>query len=199
MRPQRRRSFVTGPELDIDRGGVLTLTMPPQGCGVPATIVVCCSGSGHPGRPSPRPKSSTTTASPARSVRPPADTVTAGENRTVTVLGSRISTGALVWPGSPAVNRGGRLGEDAGMTPPDRGLLHHVELWVPDLTSAPAGLNHLAFYAGDRDSVDALAAAAPEHGWVPLFADRYPHAGGPEHYAAYLEDQDGYEVELIAG
>jgi len=44
-----------------------------------------------------------------------------------------------------------------------------------------------------------LAAAAPEHGWVPLFADRYPHAGGPEHYAAYLEDQDGYEVELIAG
>jgi len=155
MRPQRRRSFVTGLELDIDGGGVLTLTMPPQGCGVPATIVVCCSGSGHPGRPSPRPKSSTTTASPARSVRPPADTVTAGENRTVTVLGSRISTGALVWPGSPAVNRGGRLGEDAG--------------------------------------------AAPEHGWVPLFADRYPHAGGPEHYAAYLEDQDGYEVELIAG
>ena len=62
-----------------------------------------------------------------------------------------------------------------------------------------AGLNHLAFHAGDRASVDALAAAAPEHGWVPLFADRYPHAGGPEHYAAYLEDQDGYEVELIAG
>jgi len=101
MRPQRRRSFITGLELDIDRGGVLTLTMPPQGCGVPATIVVCCSGSGHPGRPSPGPNSSTTTASPARSVRPAADTVTAGENRTVTVLGSRISTGALVWPGSP--------------------------------------------------------------------------------------------------
>lgn len=32
-------------------GGVLTLTMPPQGYGVPATIVVCRAGSGHPGRP----------------------------------------------------------------------------------------------------------------------------------------------------
>jgi hypothetical protein len=32
-----------------------------------------------------------------------------------------------------------------------------------------------------------------------LFADRYPHAVGPDHYAAYLEDSDGYEVELIAG
>lgn len=133
------------------------------------------------------------------------------------------------------------------MPPPsDRGLLHHVELWVPDLrrTTASwgwlleelgyqpfqrwadgisyrlgptylvfehspdliagshqrtrAGLNHLAFHAGDRASVDALAAAAPEHGWVSLFADRYSHAGGPEHYAAYLEDSDGYEVELIA-
>jgi hypothetical protein len=53
------------------------------------------------------------------------------------------------------------------------GLLHHVELWVPDLdraiTSGP-GLNHLAFHAADRARVDALAAAA-----------------------------DGYEVELVAG
>lgn len=61
-----------------------------------------------------------------------------------------------------------------------------------------AGLNHLAFHAGDRSTVDKLAAAAPEHGWAPLFADRYPHAGGPDHYAAYLEDTDGFEVELVA-
>lgn len=61
-----------------------------------------------------------------------------------------------------------------------------------------AGLNHLAFHAADRAQVDALAAAGPDHGWSLLFADRHPYAGGPDHYAAYLEDSDGYEVELVA-
>ena len=60
------------------------------------------------------------------------------------------------------------------------------------------GLNHLAFHAGSPGDVDRLAADAIEHGWSPLFADRYPHAGGPEHYAAFLENPDGYEVELVA-
>jgi hypothetical protein len=31
-----------------------------------------------------------------------------------------------------------------------------------------------------------------------MFADRHPYAGGDQHYAAYLEDRDGYEVELVA-
>ncbi len=127
-----------------------------------------------------------------------------------------------------------------------RGLLHHVELWVPDLSRAerswgwllpalgaapyqswehgrswrlggvyvvveqsPAltagtherlrpGLNHLAFRAGTPDDLDALVAEAPAHGWRLLFADRHPFAGGPQHRAAYLEDADGYEVELVA-
>jgi catechol 2,3-dioxygenase-like lactoylglutathione lyase family enzyme/limonene-1,2-epoxide hydrolase len=61
-----------------------------------------------------------------------------------------------------------------------------------------AGTNHLAFHAGGRSDVDGLVAAAPAHGWALLFADRHPHAGGAEHYAAYLEDADGYEVELVA-
>jgi hypothetical protein len=47
--------------------------------------------------------------------------------------------------------------------------------------------------------VDRLTAAAPEHGWALLFADRHPHAGGPQSYAAYLEDAWGFEVELCAG
>lgn len=129
---------------------------------------------------------------------------------------------------------------------PQRGAVHHVELWVPDLARAarswgwllgelgytpfqswehgrswrlgatyvvveqsPAmtagehdrrrpGLNHLALHAGTRAQLDALVAAAPAHGWRPLFADRYPHAGGPEHCAGYLEDGDGFEVELVA-
>ncbi|GAA2287433.1 hypothetical protein GCM10010234_29160 [Streptomyces hawaiiensis] len=125
-------------------------------------------------------------------------------------------------------------------------MLHHIELWVPDLPRAvrewgwllghlgcrpyqewehgrswrlgptylvveqsPAmsaaghdrmrpGLNHLAFHAGPPARVDALAAEAPAHGWRPLFADRYPYAGGPEHYAAYLSNSDGFEAELVA-
>ncbi len=127
-----------------------------------------------------------------------------------------------------------------------RGLLHHVELWVPDLDRAerswgwlltalgarpyqswergrwgrlgdfyvvveasPAlvggtherlrpGLNHLAFWAGGAEELDALVAEAPAHGWRLLFADRHPFAGGQDHRAAYLEDADGYEVELVA-
>jgi catechol 2,3-dioxygenase-like lactoylglutathione lyase family enzyme len=145
---------------------------------------------------------------------------------------------------------------------PEPGLLHHVELWVPDLARAtrswgwlltalgaepfqswehgrswrsghtyvvleqsPAlvgdqherrspGLNHLAFWVPGRprpeargglarredDGVpllDALVAEAPAHGWTLLFPERHPWAGGPGHRAAYLEDADGYEVELV--
>jgi catechol 2,3-dioxygenase-like lactoylglutathione lyase family enzyme len=61
-----------------------------------------------------------------------------------------------------------------------------------------AGLNHLALHAGSRDDVDALTAQAQHRGWSLLFPDRHPHAGGPDHYAAYLEDPDGFEVELVA-
>ncbi|GAA3530649.1 hypothetical protein GCM10022419_007070 [Nonomuraea rosea] len=60
------------------------------------------------------------------------------------------------------------------------------------------GLNHLAFHAGDRALVDSLVARAPEHGWSLLFPDRHPYAGGEQHYAAYLENADGFEVELVA-
>ncbi|MFG1645789.1 GNAT family N-acetyltransferase [Amycolatopsis sp. NPDC049252] len=70
--------------------------------------------------------------------------------------------------------------------------------------SAPAhertrpGLNHLALHVDTRAHVDDLAARAEAHGWRPLFADKYPHAGGDAHYAAYLENDAGFEVELVA-
>ncbi|WP_458114322.1 glyoxalase [Arthrobacter sp. R1-13] len=73
----------------------------------------------------------------------------------------------------------------------------------PDLSSrehqrtAP-GLNHLAFRAGSRDGVDDLAGDGAQHGWSPLFVDKFPNAGGPEHYAAYLVNSDGFELELVA-
>ncbi|WP_433369607.1 VOC family protein [Actinoplanes sp. CA-142083] len=61
------------------------------------------------------------------------------------------------------------------------------------------GLNHLAFTVGGRDDVDRLTLAAQQNGWSLLFPDRHPNAGGPESYAAYLEDNWGYEVELQTG
>ncbi len=60
------------------------------------------------------------------------------------------------------------------------------------------GVNHLAFHVESRALVEALAEQAPAHGWTLMFPDRHPHAGGERHYAAYLEDMDGFEVELVA-
>jgi RimJ/RimL family protein N-acetyltransferase/catechol 2,3-dioxygenase-like lactoylglutathione lyase family enzyme len=61
-----------------------------------------------------------------------------------------------------------------------------------------AGLNHLALHAGSSGEVEALVAESAAHGWRLMFADRHPHAGGPDQYAAYLENTDGFEVELVA-
>ncbi len=73
----------------------------------------------------------------------------------------------------------------------------------PDLTAdrherRRPGLNHLAFHAGNADRVDVLTKQAPSHGWELMFADRHPYAGGPQHYAAFLANTDGYQVELVA-
>ncbi|GHH58441.1 hypothetical protein GCM10017774_79870 [Lentzea cavernae] len=125
-------------------------------------------------------------------------------------------------------------------------MLHHVELWVQDLTRAEvsfgwiftrlgwtehqrwnngvswklnetyvvveqspattgphdrmrAGLNHLALHAGSREDVDRLTEESEANGWKLMFADRHPHAGGPDHYAAFMENEDGFEIELVAG
>ena len=125
--------------------------------------------------------------------------------------------------------------------------VHHVEIWVPDLSRAqeswgwilnrlgwkdgdgwpggmtwaapdgsyvvveqsPAmsagehdrmrpGMNHLALNAAGRAEVDAIVAEAVRHGWTLMFADRHPYAGGPQHYAAFLHNTDGYELEIVA-
>jgi predicted nucleic acid-binding protein/catechol 2,3-dioxygenase-like lactoylglutathione lyase family enzyme len=128
----------------------------------------------------------------------------------------------------------------------DPAVVHHLELWLPDVPAVEAslgwllgelgwaehrrwqhavrwrlgstylvveqspdllpgryertapGLNHLALHAGSPAAVDSIALAAPEHGWNLLFPDAHPYAGGSEHYAAYLEDGNGLEIELVA-
>ena len=60
------------------------------------------------------------------------------------------------------------------------------------------GLNHLAFHVENAAAVEKLTAAAAQHGWHLMFPERHPYAGGDQHYAAYLENDDGFEVELVA-
>lgn len=60
------------------------------------------------------------------------------------------------------------------------------------------GLNHLAIAVPERWMVDRIVTEAPDYGWRLLFSDRHPYAGGPSHYAAYLENAEGFEVEVVA-
>jgi catechol 2,3-dioxygenase-like lactoylglutathione lyase family enzyme len=125
-------------------------------------------------------------------------------------------------------------------------VLHHLTLWVPDLTRAeqswswllgelgyardrsidtvllfrhPAGfaialeqsadmvpgmlysrlrpgLNHMAFTLQSADALSSIVAGAGAHGWSSLNGDHHRIAGGGT--VAYLEDRDGFEVELVA-
>ena len=59
------------------------------------------------------------------------------------------------------------------------------------------GVNHLAVTCEDRATLDRMRAESSSHGWHELFADRYPHAGGQQHTALYLENSEGFEVEVV--
>ncbi|MFC5175977.1 VOC family protein [Nocardioides taihuensis] len=62
-----------------------------------------------------------------------------------------------------------------------------------------AGVNHLALTCDDRAHLDRLRAESSAHGWHEMFAERYPHAGGEQHTALYLENSEGFEVEVVVG
>jgi len=74
---------------------------------------------------------------------------------------------------------------------------------TPNTAAAPhdrrrPGVNHLALRGGTPAEVDAIMTEACAHGWRELYADRYPHAGGPQHYAGWLENVAGFKVEIVA-
>lgn len=60
------------------------------------------------------------------------------------------------------------------------------------------GLNHLAFHAESLEQLERLRSELPDHGFQELYADRFPHAGGPNSIALYFEDPDRMKVELVA-
>jgi catechol 2,3-dioxygenase-like lactoylglutathione lyase family enzyme len=58
------------------------------------------------------------------------------------------------------------------------------------------GLNHLAFRVGSDATLADIVAQAPSYGWERMATDgAHSISGGAE--VAYLEDRDGFEVELV--
>jgi alkylated DNA nucleotide flippase Atl1 len=113
-----------------------------------------------------------------------------------------IAAGAREW-GWLLGRLGYQLGDDWGHGQAwELGSLYVVVEAGPDVVPGRherkrAGLNHLAFHGGSRSDVDAVVADCAEGGWTLMFADKHPYAGGPDHYAAYLESGEGFEVELV--
>jgi catechol 2,3-dioxygenase-like lactoylglutathione lyase family enzyme len=58
------------------------------------------------------------------------------------------------------------------------------------------GLNHIAFAVESAAILAAITERAGDFGWRSLPADRHPIAGGA--HVCYLEDGDGFEIELVA-
>jgi catechol 2,3-dioxygenase-like lactoylglutathione lyase family enzyme len=58
------------------------------------------------------------------------------------------------------------------------------------------GLNHVAFRVDSFAALREITDQAADHGWSTLPFDGHPIAGGA--HVVYLEDRDGFEVELVA-
>jgi catechol 2,3-dioxygenase-like lactoylglutathione lyase family enzyme len=59
------------------------------------------------------------------------------------------------------------------------------------------GMNHVAFHVPTTQAVARLLTESTDHGWR-LLADAHFHPLPDAVVAGYLEDRDGFEVELIA-
>lgn len=57
------------------------------------------------------------------------------------------------------------------------------------------GLNHMAFTVESDMAMDEIVAGAAAKGWTQLPVDGHPIAGGA--HVVFLEDRDGFEVELV--
>lgn len=70
----------------------------------------------------------------------------------------------------------------------------HRVLQTTDFCPAP---NHLSFHGGSRENIDQLRQDLLARGVKLLYDDRYPFAGGENHYALYCEDPDGIKIEVV--
>ncbi|SYW14257.1 VOC family protein [Oenococcus oeni] len=69
---------------------------------------------------------------------------------------------------------------------------------VFDYNRTHIGLNHLAFHVDSKQMVDGIRERVQDNKYKELYAERYPFAGGPDHYALYFEDPDRIKVEIVA-
>ncbi|UTC62219.1 VOC family protein [Treponema sp. OMZ 787] len=60
------------------------------------------------------------------------------------------------------------------------------------------GLNHIAFNCSSKQEVDAIRDELIKMRVTLLYDEKYPHAGGKEHYAVYFEDPDRIKLEVVA-
>lgn len=58
------------------------------------------------------------------------------------------------------------------------------------------GLNHLAFSCEDKDKIDRIREQLIVKGITLLYDEKYPYAGGMDHYAVYFEDPDRIKLEI---
>jgi catechol 2,3-dioxygenase-like lactoylglutathione lyase family enzyme len=77
-------------------------------------------------------------------------------------------------------------------------VLEHSADMVPGMlySRMRPGLNHVAFAVESPATLARVLGEAAGHGWTALPVDAHPIAGGAR--VAYLEDRDGFEVELVA-
>ena len=60
------------------------------------------------------------------------------------------------------------------------------------------GLNHLAFWAESRTHIEHLREKLTNKRVSLLYEDKYPFAGGKEHYALFFEDPDRIKIEIVS-
>lgn len=58
--------------------------------------------------------------------------------------------------------------------------------------------DHIAFLAYSRARVDLIWDGVEARGGSRLYEHEYPHADGPNHYAAYFCDPGGIKIEVVA-
>ena len=59
-------------------------------------------------------------------------------------------------------------------------------------------MNHLAFHADSRETVDEITNELRGKGVNILYEDRHPYASGEDYYAVFFEDPDRMKVEIMA-
>lgn len=115
-----------------------------------------------------------------------------------------------LWVGDPGVacaEWGWLLGEVGWEADGDRSWVHPDGTYLFMERSADQideaydrhrpGINHLALTCESRELLDRIRAESSAHGWHELFAARYPHAGGEQHTALYLENSEEFEIEVV--